>query len=315
MADNASSAAKKPRERKPNFSEAEISVLQDEVEKNYAIINDKFSTAVSNKKKSAIWNKISMMVSALGVAHRSAKECRDKWSNTKKEAKKVFSVTKKDHARTGGGPQAKPLSLAIHRTIDLCKDSASFKGFGGVESCIKGDKENALIQKAKDMHLEIKEFLINYLPSKSLPKIGDNVSISYEDKTRDITEDDRDELTRYLCTFKEINLTIPDIPSILHDTIAFILQNSKKTAVNIQVPCPAATVVELGTLTTKKIENPKKRKATADDVYELQILYLKGEMAKQTKEMKKLDLQIELLEEMKRDKENTPLIFSQLLMN
>ncbi|CAC5383681.1 unnamed protein product [Mytilus coruscus] len=221
-----------------------------------------------------------------------------------------------------------------------------------------GDKENALIQKAKDMHLEIKEFLINYLPSKSLPKIGDNVSISYEDKTRDITEDDRDELTRYLCTFKEINLTIPDIPSMLHDTIAFILQNSKKTvdnsaalpeesatnsqdlfdtppsqplslsasdsiyqplpllpAVNIQVPCPAATVVELGTLTTKKIENPKKRKATADDVYELQILYLKGEMVKQTKEMKKLDLQIELLEEMKRDKENTPLTFSQLLMN
>ncbi|CAC5380379.1 unnamed protein product [Mytilus coruscus] len=136
MADNASSAAKKPRERKPNFSEAEISVLQDEVEKNYAIINDKFSTAVSNKKKSAIWNKISMMVSALGVAHRSAKECRDKWGNTKKEAKK------------------------------------------------------------------------------------------------DITEDDRDELTRYLCTFKEINLTIPDIPSMLHDTIAFILQNSKKTVDN-----------------------------------------------------------------------------------
>ncbi|CAC5415894.1 unnamed protein product [Mytilus coruscus] len=275
------------------------------------------------------------MVSAFGVAHRSAKECRDKWGNTKKEAKKVFSVTKKDHARTGGGPQAKPLSLAIHRTIDLCKDSASFKGIGGVESCIKEDKENALIQKAKDMHLEIKEFLINYLPSKSLPKIGDNVSISYEDKTRDITEDDRDELTRYLCTFKEINLTIPDIPSMLHDTIAFILQNSKKTdrslssdivllltisfclalmhmlttqqhcqsathsqdlfdtppsqplflsasdsihqplpllpAVNIQVPCPAATEVELGTLTTKKIENPKKRKATADDVYELQV--------------------------------------------
>ncbi|CAC5369220.1 unnamed protein product [Mytilus coruscus] len=135
--------------------ESQISVLQDEVEKNYAIINDKFSTAVSNKKKSAIWNKISMMVSALGVAHRSAKECRDKWGNTKKEAKKVFSVTK-----------------------------------------------------------------------KTMPELG------YEDKTRDITEDDRDELTRYLCTFKEINLTIPDIPSMLHDTIAFILQNSKKTVDN-----------------------------------------------------------------------------------
>ncbi|VDI74710.1 Hypothetical predicted protein [Mytilus galloprovincialis] len=86
-------------------------------------------------------------------------------------------------------------------------------------------------------------------------------------------------------------------------------------AVNIQVPRPVAAVVELGTLTAQKAENPKKRKATADDVYGLQVLYLKGEMAKQTKEMRKLDLQIELLELMKQDKENTPLTFSQLLMN
>ena len=46
-----------------------------------------------------------------------------------------------------------------------------------------------------------------------------------------------------------------------------------------------------------------------------QVLYLKGEIEKQTKEMKKLDLQIELLELMKQDKENTPLTFSQLVMN
>ncbi|XP_052065810.1 uncharacterized protein LOC127705522 [Mytilus californianus] len=86
-------------------------------------------------------------------------------------------------------------------------------------------------------------------------------------------------------------------------------------AVNIQVQCPEAAVVELGTLTTQKAVDSKKRKATAYDVYELKILYLKGEMAKQTKEMRKLDLQIELLEEMKRDKENTQLTLSQLLMN
>ncbi|CAC5378761.1 unnamed protein product [Mytilus coruscus] len=247
----------------------------------------------------------------------------------RKRQRRCSQSPKKDHARTGGGPQAKPLSLAIHRTIDLCKDSASFKGIGGVESCIKGDKENALIQKAKDMHLEIKEFLINYLPSKSLPKIGDNVSISYEDKTRDITEDDRDELTRYLCTFKEINLTIPDIPSMLHDTIAFILQNSKKTVDN-----SAALPEESATNSQDLFDTPPSQPlslSASDSIYQplpllpalniqvpcpaATILYLKGEMAKQTKEMKKLDLQIELLEEMKRDKKNTPLTFSQLLMN
>ncbi|VDI15511.1 Hypothetical predicted protein [Mytilus galloprovincialis] len=128
----------KTRERKPNFSEAEINLLQDEVEKNYAVINDKFGSSLTNKRKTAVWGRISMMVSSLGVAHRSAKECKDKWGNTKKEAKKIFSVNKRDQGKTGGGPQAKPVSVAVNRTIDLCKDSASFKGIGGVESCIIG---------------------------------------------------------------------------------------------------------------------------------------------------------------------------------
>ena len=89
------SSVKKTRERKPNFSEAEINVLQDEVEKNYAVINDKFGSAVTNKRKTAVWGRISMMVTSLGVAHRSAKECKDKWGSTKKEAKKIFSVKKR----------------------------------------------------------------------------------------------------------------------------------------------------------------------------------------------------------------------------
>ncbi|CAG2207296.1 unnamed protein product [Mytilus edulis] len=38
----------------------------------------------------AVWTKISMMVPALGVANKSAKECKDKSGNVKKEAKKVF---------------------------------------------------------------------------------------------------------------------------------------------------------------------------------------------------------------------------------
>ncbi|VDI27025.1 Hypothetical predicted protein [Mytilus galloprovincialis] len=116
----------------------EINVLQDEVEKNYAVINDKFGSAVTNKRKTAVWGSISIMVSFLGVVHRSAKECKDKWANTKKEAKKIFSVKKRDYGKTGGGPQGKPVSVAVNRTTDLCKDSASFKGIGGVESCIIG---------------------------------------------------------------------------------------------------------------------------------------------------------------------------------
>lgn len=63
---------KKTRTRKTIFfSEAETSVLQDEEEKNYGAINDKFSSAVDNKRRMAVCTKNSMMVFALDVVHRS----------------------------------------------------------------------------------------------------------------------------------------------------------------------------------------------------------------------------------------------------
>ncbi|XP_071146707.1 uncharacterized protein [Mytilus edulis] len=266
MADK--SSAKTQRDRKPNFTQEEVNVIQDQVQKNYKVINEKFGDGITNSRKIAVWSRISILVSALGVANRSPKDCKDKWANTKKVAKKVFNNRNKEQRATGGGPQPKKLSLAIERTIDLCKDSASFKGLEGVESVLD-DNSAALPEESASNSQD----LFDTPPSQPLSQSGSESILQ-------------------------------PLPLI-----------SLLPAVNIQVPRPVAAVVELGTLTAQKAENPKKRKATADDVYGLQVLYLKGEMEKQTKEMKKLDLQIELLELMKQDKENTPLTFSQLLMN
>ncbi|CAG2232253.1 unnamed protein product [Mytilus edulis] len=266
MADK--SSAKTQRDRKPNFTQEEVNVIQDQVQKNYKVINEKFGDGITNSRKIAVWSRISILVSALGVANRSPKDCKDKWANTKKVAKKVFNNRNKEQRATGGGPQPKKLSLAIERTIDLCKDSASFKGLEGVESVLD-DNSAALPEESASNSQD----LFDTPPSQPLSQSGSESILQ-------------------------------PLPLI-----------SLLPAVNIQVPRPVAAVVELGTLTAQKAENPKKRKATADDVYGLQVLYLKGEMAKQTKEMRKLDLQIELLELMKQDKENTPLTFSQLLMN
>ncbi|XP_071174995.1 uncharacterized protein [Mytilus edulis] len=266
MADK--SSAKTQRDRKPNFTQEEVNVIQDQVQKNYKVINEKFGDGITNSRKIAVWSRISILVSALGVAKRSPKDCKDKWANTKKVAKKVFNNRNKEQRATGGGPQPKKLSLAIERTIDLCKDSASFKGLEGVESVLD-DNSAALPEESASNSQD----LFDTPPSQPLSQSGSESILQ-------------------------------PLPLI-----------SLLPAVNIQVPRPVAAVVELGTLTAQKAENPKKRKATADDVYGLQVLYLKGEMEKQTKEMKKLDLQIELLELMKQDKENTPLTFSQLLMN
>ncbi|XP_071149127.1 uncharacterized protein [Mytilus edulis] len=75
---------------------------------------------------------------------------------------------------------------------------------------------------------EIKQFFQKYKPYKKLPKIGDSILNEYFDTTKGITEDERDELTSYLCTFEEINLSVLDIPSMVHDTISFIMHHSDK---------------------------------------------------------------------------------------
>jgi hypothetical protein len=41
--------------------------------------------------------------------------------------------------------------------------------------------------------------------------------------TKDISEEERDSLIHFLCTFQEINMSVMDIPSMVHDSISFIL--------------------------------------------------------------------------------------------
>ncbi|CAC5378181.1 unnamed protein product [Mytilus coruscus] len=88
---------------------------------------------------------------------------------------------------------------------------------GGQPNAI-GYKTNTcmVLDQAKEMHLEIKKFL-------------EQVN-EYKDFTKGITEELRDELTNYISTFKEVHLSVPDIPSMVHDTIVFILQNLNNTA-------------------------------------------------------------------------------------
>ncbi|CAC5360107.1 unnamed protein product [Mytilus coruscus] len=104
---------------------------------------------------------------------------------------------------------------------------------GGHPNAI-GYKTNTcmVLDQAKEMHLEIKKFQEQYTSnSKSLPKTGENILRvnEYKDFTKGITEELRDELTNFISTFKEVHRSVPDIPSMVHDTIVFILQNLNNT--------------------------------------------------------------------------------------
>jgi hypothetical protein len=88
------------------------------------LLNDKFSTEKANQMKLEVWSKISRMVSALGVAQITPKERKDKWGNTKKEAKKVYSLARKEQRQTGGGPEIK---LGTPAMLAFSVENLSFK--------------------------------------------------------------------------------------------------------------------------------------------------------------------------------------------
>ncbi|CAG2188769.1 unnamed protein product [Mytilus edulis] len=199
------SSVKKTRERKPNFSEAEINLLQDEVEKNFAVINDKFG--------SAVWGKISMMVTSLDVSHMSAKE--------------------------SGATEAR---LSEEDSEMACTGSQDL-----FQSAMECQSESSL-QPPTPPSPQSPSVLSGFIGNRGVPIV--------------------------------VNPTRP--------------VNNESHAV------PTAATAT------------KKRKATAGDVHELQVVYFRGEIEKQKKEMKKLDLQIELLERI-RSKEYQPMSLSQCL--
>ena len=129
-----SEAAKQRKSRKANFSASELAVLTEEVEANIFVLKSKFTDSVTNVRKNKIWADIAASVNAVGVAHRTTQEVRDKWKNLTSAAKREFSDFGKETRRTGGGPAPKHPSASTARIINLFKDTPSFSGLSGFES-------------------------------------------------------------------------------------------------------------------------------------------------------------------------------------
>ena len=82
---------KQKRPRKTNWSNSEITVLTEKVEEYLDLIRSKFSNNVTNAKKNAACLEITEVINAVGVAHRTVQEVRDKWKNLTSRSKKEFS--------------------------------------------------------------------------------------------------------------------------------------------------------------------------------------------------------------------------------
>ncbi|CAG2193913.1 unnamed protein product [Mytilus edulis] len=145
--------SKLKRLKKTNFTVAEEDLIQQLVEKHSGVINGKLTNTVTNQLKKKVWDDIAIKVNSLGVAIRTATEVRNKWRNTTRVAKAVYTTHRSELFKTGGGPAPKQPSSAVGKVIDLMKDTTSFRG-------IQGGLETESFQTSKTVRTPLKKVTV-----------------------------------------------------------------------------------------------------------------------------------------------------------
>ena len=69
------------RKRKPKISAQEIAIITQKFEENQAVLKSKFTNTNTNKMKQSVWEEMTIAVNAVGTAHRSVAEVKEKWTN------------------------------------------------------------------------------------------------------------------------------------------------------------------------------------------------------------------------------------------
>ena len=122
------------RNRKKNFTHDEIMILLEGYKENQCILESKFNSIVTNRKKNDAWTKILNKINAKGCQEREIKEIKKKWSDLKTQAVEDYPRTK--NFPTGGGPRPEPGPYSTIIIDIIGEDSATVSGIsgGGVES-------------------------------------------------------------------------------------------------------------------------------------------------------------------------------------
>ncbi|XP_068762578.1 nuclear apoptosis-inducing factor 1-like isoform X1 [Montipora capricornis] len=129
--------AENKRNRKPNFTAAECAVIFEEAEQNIEIIKSKFTSTLTNKNKTKVWEDITAKVNSLGVCSRSVFEVKEKWRGMVGAAKKEFVKFGASQRKTGGGEKPASPKSSSKKIIELFGEDPSFSGIqGGLESAV-----------------------------------------------------------------------------------------------------------------------------------------------------------------------------------
>ena len=126
---------KKPA-RKPNFSQAEIIAMLEEIRGRKEVILSRLQNNLTHRMKAEAWRKVTEAVNARGVAMRSVADVKKKWKGVKSDTTQAVRNQKK----TGGGPEEKPAIYAELVFAIIGEHSEGVHGIDGrsqTQSCIR----------------------------------------------------------------------------------------------------------------------------------------------------------------------------------
>ena len=119
----------------PILPPAECAVIFEKAEENINVIKSKFSSTLTNKNKSRVWEEITNSVNALGVCKRDVLDVKEKWRSMVSSAKKEHNKCAVSRKKTGGGKQPDSPKGTSEKIIQLFEEDPPFSGISsGVDS-------------------------------------------------------------------------------------------------------------------------------------------------------------------------------------
>ena len=119
------------RQKKRNFTEAEVEVILTQVHANKKILFSSVSSGVTAPEKAKTWKQIRDEVNSVPSVERSITEVKRKWFDMKTESKKRTAANRQSLSATGGG-QIMTKLLKVDERVGAILGETSISGIPGV---------------------------------------------------------------------------------------------------------------------------------------------------------------------------------------